>query len=82
MYVCFQGHMKTHSGGITNELNASGVSQSSEKNHKDTIEANPQAPSGNRQEDIENIMEKTSEKLALTEDTAGSADKQESEDRV
>ncbi|XP_026792627.3 sal-like protein 4 [Pangasianodon hypophthalmus] len=80
-----KGHMKTHSGGMTNELNASVVPQSAEGNYKDTMETSPHASSGNLQEDRENGTEKTSEKLALTEDslaTAGSADGgQEPEDR-
>ncbi|MCJ8731491.1 hypothetical protein PDJAM_G00200310 [Pangasius djambal] len=80
-----KGHMKTHSGGMTNELNASVVPQSAEGNYKDTMETSPHASSGNLQEDIENGMEKTSEKLALTEDslaTAVAADGgQEPEDR-
>lgn len=78
--------MKTHSGGVTNEPNASVVPQSSEGNYKDTMEASPNASSGNLQEGrIENGMEKTPEELS-TEDslaTAGSADGgQEPEDRA
>lgn len=77
--------MKTHSGGITNELNASVVPQSSEGNYKDNLEASPHASSGNLQEEIENGMEKTSEKLSLEDSMAavGSADGvQEPEDRA
>lgn len=86
VFVFYQGHMKTHSGGMTNDLNASVVLQSSEGNYKDTMEASPHASSGKLQEGVENGMEKTSEKLSLTEDslaTAGSADGgQEPENRV
>ncbi|KAK3546656.1 hypothetical protein QTP70_031422 [Hemibagrus guttatus] len=79
-----KGHMKTHSGGMTNELNTSVVPQSSERNYKDTVEASPHASDVNLQEDIKNGMENTSEKSLLTEDslvTAGSDGGQEPEDR-
>lgn len=84
--LCYQGHMKTHSGGMTNELNAAVVPQSSEGNYKDTVEASPQTSSGKLQEGKEKGMEKICEKLSVTEDslaTAGSADGgQEPEDRA
>lgn len=85
MCVCvFQGHMKTHSAGTTNELNASVVPQSSEGNYKDTVEAGPNVSSDNLQADPVNAMKKTSEKLSLTDDSpAGSADGgQEPDDRA
>lgn len=68
--------MKTHSGEMTSELKASVVPQSSEGNTKDSMEANPHASSGNQQEDTENIVEKTSEKMSLENlmATVGSAD--------
>ncbi|KAI5609890.1 sal-like protein 2, partial [Silurus asotus] len=72
-----KGHMKTHSGVMTNELNASVVPQSSEGNHKDTTEASPHASTGNLQEEKENGIETTFEAVSLTEDSlpiAGSAD--------
>ncbi|KAK2860415.1 hypothetical protein Q7C36_004581 [Tachysurus vachellii] len=80
-----KGHMKTHSGVMTNELHASVVPQSSEGNYKDTMEANPNASGVNLQEDIENERENTSEKSLLKEDsldTAGSDGEQEPEDRT
>lgn len=77
--------MKTHSGGMTNELHASVVPQSSEGNYKDTMEANPNTSGVNLQEDIENQRENTSEKSLLKDDsldTAGSDGEQEPEDRT
>lgn len=78
--------MKTHSTGVTSELNASVVPQSSEGNYKDTMEASPHASRGNLQEDTENGMEKTSENVSLTEDSLAAADSadggQEPEDRA
>uniref|UniRef100_A0A4W4GTW7 C2H2-type domain-containing protein n=1 Tax=Electrophorus electricus TaxID=8005 RepID=A0A4W4GTW7_ELEEL len=78
-----KGHMKIHSGAMSNGANSSTAAlQSSEGNYKDSMESSPRQAHGNLQEAPGNALEKSSEKPSLTEIPQATAGEGEPEERA